>query len=409
VALGDVMHLEMGPKAQFVLAKTVGGEQPHRAEGTVSGGPTEFVIDSASAQASSKLTVSGAPLTIVPTDKSASVDVYPRGAQSAVYVRFGEASVGNHDVVHAGEVAIVNQNGLMGAPTPAHPAALQVEPGKATEIHYDRAPPPVRFVLPRAPGRGKPLEPRHMQWAKDGDFQAVTAAEVTRAAAFAHDRIEDGTTFWRTTDAPTAVGALTVVRDQAGVCTTCRATTVLPDSGEAVVVRYENAAPKIVLSWDAGPGNAPRTVQIFSDKDLRTPLMTRAVSGGRMALPDLMLKEGSYHWVVGPQDAAQDGQAQAAVQAKTVNSLRIEHEPYTDGLMISAPTMSENRRRARLVSRGRVALGATLTLNGQRLRIREDGSFRAPFRLRRGANRLVYRVTEPNAPERYYIRDVNFR
>jgi hypothetical protein len=47
-------------------------------------------------------------------------------------------------------------------------------------------------------------------------------------------------------------------------------------------------------------------------------------------------------------------------------------------------------------------------LNGRRVPIRKDGSFNVPVDLKRGHNRLIYQVTQPQAADRYYIRDVTF-
>jgi hypothetical protein len=40
--------------------------------------------------------------------------------------------------------------------------------------------------------------------------------------------------------------------------------------------------------------------------------------------------------------------------------------------------------------------------------VRRDGSFKVPVTLKVGRNRLIYRITQPQEADRYYIRDVTF-
>jgi hypothetical protein len=65
-------------------------------------------------------------------------------------------------------------------------------------------------------------------------------------------------------------------------------------------------------------------------------------------------------------------------------------------------------RQRRLRSKGRVAAGAKLYLNGRAVPVRRDGSFKVPVKLKVGRNRLIYRITQPQEADRYYIRDVTF-
>jgi hypothetical protein len=322
-----------------------------------------------------------------------------------MYVRYGDVTVGKNTVVHAGNEAWIAGDGLVDEPKAAYPDALEAQAGKPIEIFYDRDVPPVRFVVPRK-GRDAAAELPQLQWSKDENFDTLEAAEVLRSNSFARDRLPEGRTFWRATDRPDAVGEIAISPDDNQPCLDCRVAQTVQDSGDRVVLRYENLLPRVTLEWastasDASDANV--VLSIFKDSDLRTPVLSQTLTGHRFLLPDQLLKDGSYHWYV-----QRPGSAVTKDPASAINTLSIEHETHTDGLILTTPTLGQRVRQRRLRSKGRVAAGAKLYLNGRAVPVRRDGSFKVPVKLKVGRNRLIYRITQPQEADRYYIRDVTF-
>ncbi len=366
----------------------------------MSGGPAELAIERAASPQRARLTVSGAPVDITPTVKSASVMLTPEGARTAVLVRFGEARLGAKSVVPASSVVWLEHGEIVAGPKPAYPDALDVRPSKPTEIYYDASPPPVRFIVPEQAANSQ--TPRQMQWSTRQDFAKIEAAEVLQKSSFARDRLPEGRSYFRSTDAPGDVGELLVEHDASQACADCRADNTIDDTGERVVVHYENRVPHVRLRWNQDGQNSNSTLYVFKDSDLKVPVLQEETNKISKDLPDALLTEGAYYWYVA-NALSKDRPA-----ATAINTLKIEHELQTEGLALVVPRLSQKVRRRRLMSSGRVAQGATLTLNGKVVAVRPDGSFKVPVRLGEGSNRLVYRVTEPSQSAKYYIRDVTF-
>jgi len=309
--------------------------------------------------------------------------------------------VGKGTVVHAGDMAWVAKDGLVSGTTAAYPDALEAQAGRPIEIFYDAEVPPVRFVVPRK-GRAA-AEPPQLQWSKDEGFDTLEAAEVLRSKSFARDRLPKGRTYWRATDKPDVVGQLDISPDDSQLCLNCRVSQTVPDSGERVVLRYENLLPRVTLQWAPQGADANVTLRIFKDSDLRTAVLSQTLTSRQFLLPDQLLKDGTYHWYV-ERPGSEGGKGPSSA----INTLSIEHETHTDGLALQVPALGQRVRTKHLRSVGRVATGANLSINGKPVRVRQDGSFKVPVTLKKGHNRLIYRVTQPQTADRYYIRDVTF-
>lgn len=399
VTLDDTMHVQLGPRARFELKSSIGGPGDHSAQGELSQGPAEVAIDGVSPKKRAGLTVSAAQVDIEPTVQTASVEMTPEGARTGVRVRFGAATLPGGTVLHAGNEAWLQNGAVVEGPKAAYPEAVPAAVGAVTEIFYDAERPPVRFT--KARGRASQSDAKNsggdLQWSHDKDFAAIEAAETMTADTFARDRLPDGRSYFRVTSDMAAVGELVLAHDDSTVCADCRTLSNLSDTGEKVVLRYENQVPQVRLSLDKTLATGPRTLLLFQDSDLKTPIFEQPVTGDSVQLPDAYLKEGTYHWYVATEGAA---------SARAINTLKLERDVVTDGLQLTAPRRSMRTKKRRLVSTGRVSAGSRLQLNGKAVQLAPDGSFRVPVTLTPGHNRLIYRVTERQKHDMYYLRDV---
>lgn len=408
VTLDDTMHVELGPRARFEMQSSVGGQEMHTVTSALTAGAAEVAIEGASPKKRAQVTVARGQVAIEPTVQAASVELTSEGTRTGVRVRFGKATLPGGTVVNAGNEAFVRNGAVVEGPKPAYPDAPSAPVGKATEIYFDEAVPPVNFVAPRARHAHAQADgPRVLQWSRDDTFAAVTDAEAFAGGQFARDRLPVGHSYFRTADDPAQVGELLVRHDVSSHCIDCRTAATVSDTGEKVVVRYERQLPQVRLTWDQDAATGASRLLLFRDSDLKTPVFEQPVEGTDLQLPDALLQEGTYHWYLAQKTPqAPMGHASVAPATRAINTLKIEREVVTDGLDIAVPRPRYVTQKGRLLSSGRVSRGATLRLNGKVVPVRADGSFKVPVVLQPGHNRLLYHVSENAKNVKYYLRDV---
>jgi hypothetical protein len=394
------MLLHMASNALFTVGESSNDAHQHKASGTLGAGAVEAALIKEDVPSVMQLRVANTDLYITPTDREASVDVDQEGERAQVYVRFGEARIGdsNGPTIPAGATLELADGHLRGSIKKAYPNALALRPGKASEVYFRGQIPPVRFILPQ--GAGQNNAPRHLQLARDNAFKNVVSAEAVTQDSFPHDRIPLGKSYWRTTDAQDKVTSLVMATEAPQICRTCRKENKLSDSGERVVVRYEINTPTMVFSWAQVPDAAGYTLRVYGQKDLKTPLW---VHDGNTTTytPPKPLEEGIYYWYV---DMLPANGAPAVTGA--MNTLELVYSPQTDGLDLRTPGPQQKTRRKRFISQGRIDPGSRLAINDRNVPVNAQGYFRLAVPLTIGANTLVYKVTQGKQADRYYLRQI---
>lgn len=120
-----------------------------------------------------------------------------------------------------------------------------------------------------------------------------------------------------------------------------------------------------LLKWRPVPGAVAYHVMVDDDAWFTEPLLDRAgIVGTSLELPGLGV--GKYYWRVSAVDARQTEGAFSGFARFTV-------EAAAAGPMLLVQSIEVRKNVARI--RGRTAPGASVTVNGQQVDVREDGSF----------------------------------
>ncbi|MCC6811208.1 MAG: hypothetical protein IT381_27505 [Deltaproteobacteria bacterium] len=312
-----------------------------------------------------------------------------------VTVRAGVVRFADGQEVHAGEARVPGSDV---GPLSATEVEVALRPAS---IVYAGSAPPIALKWPAQ------KDPVVVEIARDRDFTDVELREQLAGGRLVLDGLSAGRRYWRVkkNGGQWQTGSLTLAKGDAGACTNCRRDNVIDDNGEKTVVYYQQAVPRVVLRWKPIAGAAKYRVKVFADGRFNEAVIDEGASDGDLPLEAGRLGEGTYFWLVAGVDAA----GQALAGRPRTNELVIRHDNTVKDLVIDAPEHGSVQPRAEVETRGEVALGARLHVNGREVTPDARGRFRTTVALRRGANTLVYHLVANDGVDRYYVRSVERR
>jgi hypothetical protein len=367
-AEGTAAHLGLrAGSAKFVAVRDGGGAGRHEVE------------------------MAGQRLWIEPGLEEANVDVSTDGeGRGHIVVHLGRAGLPGGETIEAGYAVALRQGAPVGA-------FVEVKEGRQVEVYCGGRVPPVRFSW--KPGTSK--APFTIELARDKHYAKKLFREEVNQPSLVYGLLKPGTSYWRVRLADTwHTGTVHIERDQSIDCPKCKRINVVEDTGRDTTVYFQETLPAITLRWSAVAGAAKYRLKLFDEDSLDKPRIDKSVAKPELALAAGRLPEGNYVWHM--QALAADNSARLT---GAVNRLTIAYDNAISGLRIRMPKRGATTQGTTQWTKGEIALGDKLVINGNPAALDRKGRFAEKVAVSKGFNQIVYQV--PGAGrDQYWIRDI---
>ena len=401
VRFGKQGTVTLGGKSTLIIEDAVDTEVEHRASYRLQQGTTAVNLSQSNGLDNSihEISIGEQVLKLRPNTDKASVEFRFDGQTVNAVLRRGTLDLKNGTTFSAGTRISVSKNQEIKA-QPLAETKIQLSPKSNSIIHYEESIPPMMFTWS---SKTIPAEGYDIELATDRDFSNTILRERLPKPRFVFDRIAPGRFFWRVlADGEWVRGTFKVTRLQGSQgCTKCKRTNIINDTGEKTVVYFQKALPAITFKWKQVAGAVSYRLKVFVDGKFEKPKIDQVVTTTSLGTNAGTLPEGKYFWLVVALDA-QNGE----LPTGKMNNLEIAYDNAVPNLVIKSPSQGIKLSQNSLLTQGEVQLGASLMINGKRIRLDSKGRFSHSLKLSRGNNRLVYRTLARDGIERYYTREV---
>jgi len=397
---GDAGEVELGSKAELTVNDAAQNSKNQRAKYSLASGNALINLKTLDKKnAKHDIEVAGMTVAIEPGLKEAQVEVNAQENNRAqVTVRFGRVALSDGTVVDAGSTVNIEGGKVTAAPRPLATTLLDLKPKSSAVVYYQTDVPAIEFSW-KEEENAKDYE---FEVSSDKNFTTPVFRETVKRPAFVYDQFQPGRYFWRVKGSGDwDRGALTIQKRKETDCSNCKRLNVIDDTGEKTVVYYQKALPAITLRWTAVEGASKYQLKVYPDGEFDNPLVDRSVTETQVAFPEGQFDEGKYYWHMQAQsDAGKD------VATGKMNTLQIAYDNAIVDLSIKTPKQSQKVTTKSLATKGEVQLGASLSINGKKVSLDENGRFSINLDLNKGLNEIVYRTVSTDGIERYYVRQV---
>jgi len=342
--------------------------------------------------------LAGQRLWIAPGLEEADVEVSIDGeGQGRIVVQLGRAGLPGGETVEAGYAVALRRGVLVGAPAPLAETFVEVKAGRKAEVYCGGRVPPVRFTW--EPGTAK--APFTIELARDNRYAKKLFREEVSRPSLVYGLLKPGTWYWRVRLADTwHTGVVRIERDQSLDCPKCKRINVIEDTGRDTTVYFQEKLPAITLRWSAVAGAAKYRLRLYDEDSLDKPRIDKTIAKPELALAAGRLPEGSYAWHM--QALAADNRPRLR---GAVNRLTIAYDNAISGLRIRTPRRGATTRDTTQWTKGEIALGAKLLINGNPAALDRKGRFSEKVAVRKGYSQIVYRVPGVGR-DQYWVRDI---
>lgn len=400
VQFGDLAEVELGPKAEMRFDDAATGPRAHRARYAVTVG--DIIINLKAKDkvgAKHEIDVAGLAMTVEPGLKEAEVEISSTSPDKAqLTVRFGKVALSDGTVVDAGSTVAISKGKVTTPVKPLATTELALKPKSSSVVYFQSEVPPIEFTW-KADDGSKGYE---LELANDKSFATPVFREKIAKNSFVYDRFPPGRYYWRVKgEGEWQNGNLTIQKRKEAECANCKRHNVIDDTGEKTVVYYQKELPAITLRWGPVAGATKYQVKVYPDGEFEKPLVDKVVADTTVAFNEGQFGEGKYYWhMVAQSDGGKD------IATGKMNTLQIAYDNAIVDLAIKVPKAGQKVTSKSIVTRGEVQLGASLSINGKRAPLDDNGRFSESVGLDKGDNDIVYRTMSSDGIERYYVRRV---
>lgn len=406
MAFDDASRVRLDGDTELTLdeAKRTGAES--RAAYTLSKGGASIRLKRGEVDTKHTVAVGETAVEIRPGAQEASVDIEqsPDG-RGRVAVQFGQAKLSDGTVVGPGQAVDLEAGKVTGAPTELAPTDVQLRPGMSTVVYYSSQKPAVVFSW--KPEEGATAYELELSRNKGFDGAPVFREELDRDR-FVYEQLDEGAYYWRVKasgagEADWKRGLFRVKRGSPSRCgKNCGRENLVRDTGVKTVVYFQQALPSITLVWDEVQGASSYRLKVFRDGEFERPFVDQTLQLTKRKFQAGQFEEGKYFWLVNALDPGG-----GEVRTGGTNGLEIKFDNSAVDIQIASPASNQRVRKSKILTSGEVPLGQSLFINGQRVKLGDDGRFREYVTLdRKGRHSIVYRTLASDGVERYYVRDV---
>ena len=177
---------------------------------------------------------------------------------------------------------------------------------------------------------------------------------------------------------------------------------VLSSPGDGAANAFQRKAPRVELSWKPVEGARSYRVVLSADPRFGSLFADERIRGTGLTVRNL--QPGTYYWRVRARDKDDfEGPFSPA------RSLKAVHDEAPPELAILSPAEMFVSPAPRVEIRGRTELEARVKINGQRVPVEPDGTFRVELTLREGVNLVTVEATDPAGNTEYGKRIITYK
>jgi len=360
-------------------------------------------------QASAAFTVQG--VQVLPRITHREVDLRvqrdAQGGGSTVSVVHGEAVLTGATgtlVLEAGQEATLSGGAVDGPREPA-PSGLTAQQGERARVFLPSRGANVTLAwTPVGGGAGALVEV-----ARDPAMSRPLFADVIRRSRLTLARPGRGTLYWRVRPAgskePSRPARLTLLPDTSSKA--LRGTSVphnvIQEQGGNTTVYYQNRLPRFTFRWKPIPGASRYLVKVLREQDLHSPVVVVSSASARVDLPGGRLGEGRYIWYV----VGRDGSGARVATSKN-RTLVVRYDNATPALQIISPREGQRSEGGQIMARGVALRGSKVFIGAEPVPLDESYRFERAVSLRKGSNRILFRVVHPRTGVSLHVRQVTW-
>jgi hypothetical protein len=388
------------PRTDIVANESGLTEEGSAARLTLRSGSAKFLaVRDGKSAGRHEVEIAGQHIRIEPGPAAANVDVSTsREGQGQIVVNLGRAILPDGETIEAGNSVALKEGAPASAPVPLAATFVELKAGGKAEVYCGGRVPPVRFTW--EPGDAKP--PFAIELARDEQYSTNVFKEEVHQHSLVYGMLKPGTWFWRVQLAETwQRGTVRVGHDQSADCPKCKRLNVVEDTGHDTTLYFQETLPAITLHWNSVTNAAKYRVRLFSERSLDKPIIEEMVKTSELPLAAGRLSEGKYAWNMQAFDADNN-----AVLTGAVNRLTIAYDNAVSGLQIRVPARGATTRGPTAWTRGEIALGQRLVINGVPAALDGKGRFGEKVPVSKGFSQIVYHVTGAGGRDQYWVRDI---
>lgn len=240
--------------------------------------------------------------------------------------------------------------------------------------------------------------------ASDKKLSKVVQTTSTRGSAYVARNLKAGRYWWqaRSSDGRRYTGSF-YVRNVKGFVARIERVNQVDEKFSSAKIVYQRNMPAINFTWKPDKRVAGYQLLVASNRgDFDNPVATREVKTTAVKLDAGTLTDGTYKWRVerklGGGETLYDGK---------VRELILRFDNSVPSLEITSPADGAKVGSSSVKVEGLSARDATLTVNGTRVSVDEQGRFSASVPVRRSSPHLVFRLVKSGGYLSYYTRELD--